>query len=73
MVHVASEMQRKGSKWPLLIGGATTSSIHTAVKIAPEYENPVVYVQDAARVVGVVSQLINPQTRENFEKKTLKD
>jgi 5-methyltetrahydrofolate--homocysteine methyltransferase len=66
MVHAASEMQREGFRVPLLIGGATTSSAHTAVKIAPQYGQPVVHVQDASRVVGVVSQLLSPQTREAF-------
>jgi 5-methyltetrahydrofolate--homocysteine methyltransferase len=66
MVHVASEMRREGFDVPLLIGGATTSAAHTAVKIAPQYANPVVHVIDASRVVGVVSQLLNPQTRDPF-------
>jgi 5-methyltetrahydrofolate--homocysteine methyltransferase len=66
MVHAASEMQREGFGLPLLIGGATTSAAHTAVKIAPHYEQPVVHVQDASRVVGVVAKLLNPQTREAF-------
>ena len=55
MVNVAREMDRRGMELPLLIGGATTSRQHTAVKIAPEYDPPVVHVVDAARVVGVVS------------------
>jgi 5-methyltetrahydrofolate--homocysteine methyltransferase len=66
MVHAASEMQREGFSVPLLIGGATTSAAHTAVKIAPQYAQPVVHVQDASRVVGVVSKLLNPQTRAAF-------
>ncbi len=57
MVHVASEMERLGMKLPLLIGGATTSRIHTAVKIAPRYSGPVIYVLDASRSVPVVSRL----------------
>src|SRR5205807_723513 len=61
MAHVAKEMQRQGFTHPLLIGGATTSKAHTAVKIAPSYENPVIHVLDASRAVGVVSSLINPQ------------
>jgi len=73
MVHVASEMQRLGCRWPLLIGGATTSIIHTAVRIFPEYDQPVVYVQDASRVVGVVSSLLNPKTREDFAEQNRKD
>ncbi|WP_200834667.1 methionine synthase [Amycolatopsis alkalitolerans] len=60
MVAVATEMQRRGLKKPLLIGGATTSRQHTAVRIAPAYENPAVHVLDASRVVGVVSDLLDP-------------
>jgi 5-methyltetrahydrofolate--homocysteine methyltransferase len=60
MVHVAKEMERRKLKTPLLIGGATTSKIHTAVKIAPNYSGPVVHVLDASRCVPVVSNLINP-------------
>lgn len=59
MAHVASEMKRNNLDIPLLIGGATTSEIHTAVKIAPEYERPVIYVKDASRGVGVLSQLLS--------------
>ena len=58
MVHVAHEMERRGFKIPLLIGGATTSKIHTAVKIAPQYSSPVVYVKDASRAVQVVANLL---------------
>jgi 5-methyltetrahydrofolate--homocysteine methyltransferase len=58
MVHVAHEMERRGFKIPLLIGGATTSKIHTAVKIAPEYSSAVVYVKDASRAVQVVASLL---------------
>ena len=57
MSHVAAEMQRQGFTQPLLIGGATTSRAHTAIKIAPNYAGPVVYVQDASRAVGVVTRL----------------
>ncbi|SEF23140.1 methionine synthase (B12-dependent) [Amycolatopsis pretoriensis] len=60
MVAVAAEMQRRGLKLPLLIGGATTSRQHTAVKIAPAYDNATVHVLDASRVVGVVSDLLDP-------------
>ncbi|WIY00199.1 methionine synthase [Amycolatopsis mongoliensis] len=60
MVNVATEMQRRGLKIPLLIGGATTSRQHTAVKIAPAYDNAAVHVLDASRVVGVVSDLLDP-------------
>jgi 5-methyltetrahydrofolate--homocysteine methyltransferase len=59
-------MQRQGMTMPLLIGGATTSEIHTAVKIAPHYEHPVVYVADASRAIGVVSALLNPAQRPDF-------
>ncbi|MGE4586122.1 MAG: methionine synthase [Mangrovibacterium sp.] len=59
MTHVASEMERQEFTQPLLIGGATTSKIHTAVKIAPNYSHPVVYVKDASRTVRVVSNLIS--------------
>ncbi len=67
MVHVAREMRRTGSKLPLLIGGATTSAKHTAVKIAPCYDHATVHVLDASRSVGVVEKLINPTAREPFE------
>ncbi|HEX7154704.1 MAG TPA: methionine synthase [Thermoanaerobaculia bacterium] len=64
MVHVAREMERRGFKVPLLIGGATTSKLHTAVRIAPRYSQPVVHVLDASRCVGVVNSLLNK--REEF-------
>ncbi len=63
MVHVGREMQRAGMKLPLLIGGATTSAKHTAVKIAPAYKSEVIHVLDASRSVGVVEKLINPEAR----------
>src|SRR3972149_1638240 len=63
MVYVAMEMERRGFKIPLLIGGATTSRVHTAVKIAPNYSSPVVHVLDASRSVPVVSNLINPDNK----------
>ncbi|MBA2484790.1 MAG: methionine synthase [Nitrospira sp.] len=66
MVHVAKEMTRQGFELPLLIGGATTSKAHTAVKIAPSYRHATVHVLDASRAVGVVSNLINEEQRENF-------
>jgi 5-methyltetrahydrofolate--homocysteine methyltransferase len=66
MVHVAKEMERQGLRLPLLIGGATTSKAHTAVKIAPGYSQPVVHVLDASRAVGVVGSLINPQLKPGF-------
>jgi 5-methyltetrahydrofolate--homocysteine methyltransferase len=64
MVAVAGEMQRRGLKLPLLIGGATTSKQHTAVRIAPAYDNPTVHVLDASRVVGVVSDLLDEERAE---------
>jgi 5-methyltetrahydrofolate--homocysteine methyltransferase len=66
MVHVAKEMQRRGYRQPLLIGGATTSPAHTAVKIDPQYAGPVIYVKDASRSVGVCQQLITPAGRDAF-------
>jgi 5-methyltetrahydrofolate--homocysteine methyltransferase len=68
MVHVAKEMERQGFTVPLLIGGATTSRAHTAVKIAPEYRQPVVHVLDASRAVGVAGSLISPEQRPAFVK-----
>ncbi len=67
MVHVASEMERLGMNTPLLIGGATTSKVHTAVKIAPKYKHPVVHVLDASRSVPVAGNLLNPETKPGFE------
>ena len=66
MVHVAKEMTREGFTVPLLIGGATTSKAHTAVKIAPSYEPSVVHVLDASRAVGVVGTLMNPEQKADF-------
>ena len=66
MAHVAREMEREGLKLPLLIGGATTSKAHTAVKIAPGYSQPVVHVLDASRAVPVVSSLISAEQRPKF-------
>lgn len=66
MVHVARELDRQGFTQPLLIGGATTSKAHTAVKIAPAYRHPVIHVLDASRAVPVVSQLLHPEQREAF-------
>jgi 5-methyltetrahydrofolate--homocysteine methyltransferase len=66
MVHVAREMQRQGFSLPLLIGGATTSPAHTAVKIDPQFQGPVVYVKDASRAVGVCQQLITADTKAGF-------
>jgi 5-methyltetrahydrofolate--homocysteine methyltransferase len=67
MVDVAREMERRGMDLPLLIGGATTSRQHTAVRIAPAYSQPVVHVLDASRVVGVVSDLLDPERRERLD------
>ncbi len=66
MVHVAKEMERTGLKLPLLIGGATTSAAHTAVKIAPHYSGPVVHVLDASRVIGVASKLLSPENKSAY-------
>ncbi|MFE8034977.1 methionine synthase [Thiohalocapsa marina] len=66
MVHVAKEMKRQGIEVPLLIGGATTSKLHTAVKIAPQREQPVIYVPDASRAVGVVSNLLSQRERDGY-------
>jgi len=67
MVHVAKEMERQGFETPLLIGGATTSRKHTAVKIAPEYGGATIHVLDASRAVEVVGALVNPETRAALE------
>jgi len=69
MAHVAKEMQRQGFDLPLLIGGATTSKAHTAVKIAPGYQQAVIHVLDASRAVGVVGSLINPDFKPPFVQK----
>jgi 5-methyltetrahydrofolate--homocysteine methyltransferase len=66
MAHVAHEMEREGFSVPLLIGGATTSRAHTAVKIAPNYPGPVVYVPDASRSVGVMQNLLSLEQREAY-------
>jgi 5-methyltetrahydrofolate--homocysteine methyltransferase len=66
MVFVAGELEREGFRQPLLIGGATTSRTHTAVRIAPKYSAPVVHVLDASRAVGVASALLHPERRETF-------
>ncbi|MCE1181909.1 MAG: methionine synthase [Rhodocyclales bacterium] len=66
MAHVASEMKRLGLKQPLLIGGATTSRAHTAIKIAPNTDSPVVYVPDASRAVGVATKLLSIDQREGY-------
>jgi len=66
MVHLAREMQRQGFTAPLLIGGATTSAMHTAVKIDPHYAGPVIYVKDASRAVGVAQSLVSAEQRQPY-------
>src|SRR5215218_76218 len=73
MVHNAKEMQREGFDVPLLIGGATTSQTHTAVKIAPGYEHPVVHVKDASRAVGVVQNLVSEDRRASYAEQIAAD
>src|SRR5438105_1766671 len=73
MVHVAQEMERENFRVPLLIGGATTSRAHTAVKIAPHYQASTVHVLDASRAVGVVNKLINPDSAKSFDQETRTD
>ena len=66
MVHVASELEKAGFNIPLLIGGATTSKLHTALKIDPVYSSPVVYLKDASQNAGVASKLLNPELKDSF-------
>lgn len=73
MVHVAKEMTREGFDLPLLIGGATTSKAHTAVKIAPAYRHATVHVLDASRAVGVVGSLVNSEQRKSFTEAVCED
>jgi len=73
MAHVAREMERTGCTQPLLIGGATTSKAHTAVKISQFFSGPVVHVLDASRAVGTVSSLLNPEKRPEYERELLLD
>src|SRR6185503_9502063 len=73
MVHVAREMERQGLQLPLLIGGATTSAKHTAVRIAPTYKQPVLHVLDASRAAGVVEGLLNPEKRDGLIRKNVID
>jgi len=73
MVTVASEMERAGMTMPLLIGGATTSKVHTALRIEPAYAGPVVHVLDASRAVGVASTLMSDTQRDAFVEKTAAD
>ncbi|MFL6581160.1 MAG: methionine synthase [Burkholderiales bacterium] len=69
MAHVAREMERQGFRVPLLIGGATTSRVHTAVKIEPQYSGPTVWVPDASRSVGVCTKLLSDELREDYMRK----
>ncbi|MEK7736731.1 MAG: vitamin B12 dependent-methionine synthase activation domain-containing protein, partial [Pseudomonadota bacterium] len=73
MSHVAAEMQRQGFTVPLLIGGATTSRAHTAIKIAPNYGQPVVYVPDASRAVGVVTRLLSDDQAAGYKAEVAAD
>lgn len=73
MVHIAREMKRRGMTLPLMIGGATTSRMHTAVRIAPEYDNGVVYVLDASRSVTIAGSLLNKELKEDFLNNTNKE
>ncbi|KAF0661272.1 hypothetical protein L244_31870, partial [Salmonella enterica subsp. enterica serovar Worthington str. BCH-3194] len=73
MVNVAKEMERQGFTIPLLIGGATTSKAHTAVKIEQNYSGPTVYVQNASRTVGVVAALLSDNQRDDFVARTRKE
>ena len=73
MVHVAGEMKRLNFELPLLIGGATTSPAHTAVKIEPKYDGPVIYVKDASRSVGIAQALVQHDTRTALVRKTRED
>ena len=73
MKRVAAEMKRQGVKKPLMIGGATTSRMHTALKIEPEYDEGVFWVKDASRAVGVARKLINPDSRRELHKITSGD
>jgi 5-methyltetrahydrofolate--homocysteine methyltransferase len=73
MTYVAREMERQGFELPLLIGGATTSRAHTAIKIAPAYSRPVVHVLDASRAVGVVNSLLGAESREEFASQNRRD
>lgn len=73
MMKNAEEMQRRGMTTPLLIGGATTSKAHTAIKIAPLYDAPIVHVTDASLVVGICNQLRNPKLRDDYRKQLLEE
>jgi 5-methyltetrahydrofolate--homocysteine methyltransferase len=73
MAHVAREMQRQGFTMPLLIGGATTSRAHTALKIDPHYKSPTIWVKDASRAVGVAQSLVSPELRGGFVESAAND
>ena len=73
MRHVAAEMQRRGMQQPLMIGGATTSPLHTALRIEPEYSNGVFWVKDASRAVGVARKLSQPVEREKLAASVAQD
>ncbi len=73
MVHIAKEMTRLGFTTPVMVGGATTSKAHAAVKIVPEYEHPLIWVKDASRAVGVAQNLISEANRDAFVRKTRKE
>ena len=73
MVHVAKEMEREGFRIPLLIGGATTSKVHTAIRIEPAYDGPTIHVKDASRSVGVVSNLMSSDNQQKFVEETRKE
>ena len=73
MVHIAKEMKRLGFNKPIMLGGATTSKAHTAVKIFPEYDEPIIWVKDASRAVGVAQNLISEKNRADFVAKTRQD
>jgi 5-methyltetrahydrofolate--homocysteine methyltransferase len=70
MVHVAKEMERQGFKLPLMVGGATTSRLHTAVKVAPAYSGPVIHVLDASKAVTVASSVLSKDTGVSFARET---
>jgi len=73
MIHVASEMKRRGMNQSLLIGGATTSKIHTAVKIEPSYKHPVIHVKDASKSVAVVASLLSKENRRDYVEEISKE
>jgi 5-methyltetrahydrofolate--homocysteine methyltransferase len=73
MVHVAQEMQRAGLQIPMMIGGATTSPLHTALKIAPVYKGPVIHLKDASQNALVAARLMNPGLKEEFVQTLLQE